>query len=388
MAWAIQVMVREVAYWGATLTGDLQAAAKEFADNAGPVVDIITGGLEAITALRDFKGLDWTALETVLSNMSLLDRFLATLVADLAKVAGRVKADLQAAAKEFAENVSPVIDIITGGLEVITALRDFKGLDWTALDTVLSNMSLLDRFLATVVADLAKVAGRVKADLQTAAKEFAENVGPVIDIITGGLEAITALRDFKGLDWTALDTVLSNMSLSDRFLATLVADLAKVAGRVKADLQTAAKEFAENAGPVLDLVVSGLALINNLKEAEPPDMKAIGKVLDGVSDVITEITEQIADLQKTIVGDTLSGITSFADNVEKVLDGLKTALATLKTIGELEAPKVGLEWVTALKTSMGAAVPSLEAVLGKVVTAFRTAETGIGSQALTTGGLG
>ena len=213
VAWVIQVMVREVAYWGSTVAGDLQAAAKAFAENAGPVVGLISGGLEAIAALREFKGLAIGDIVVIVNNMSTLNRFLATLVADLAKVAGVVKEDLQDAARTFAENAAPVIDIIIGGLEAITALGKFTAWDWPTLLNALDNMSLLDRFLASLVADMGKVGARITTELQGAAKLFAESAKPVIEIIAGGLAAITELGKFEAWDWPMLLNALDNMSL-------------------------------------------------------------------------------------------------------------------------------------------------------------------------------
>ena len=155
------------------------------------------------------------------------------------------------------------------------------------------------------MSDLAKVADVVKNDLQTAARDFAENVGPVIDIITGGLESLTALREMKELDATARAAIITNMQTLDRFMASLVADLAKVATVVGIEMQGAAKTFAAN--------------------------------------------------------------------VTVVLDALTAAFETLKSIGELQAPAVGLAWVTNLVTSMTAAVPSLDTILAQIVAAFHTA---------------
>ena len=222
VAWVIQVMVREVAYWGSTVAGDLQSAAKAFAENAGPVVGLISGGLEAIAALREFKGLAIGDIVIIVNNMSTLNRFLATLVADLAKVAGVVKEDMQDAARTFAENAVPVIDIIVGGLEAIAALGKFTAWDWPTLLNALDNMSLLDRFLGSLVADMGKVGARITIELQGAAKLFAESAKPVIEIIAGGLAAITELGKFEAWDWPMLLNALDKMSLLDRLLGSLL----------------------------------------------------------------------------------------------------------------------------------------------------------------------
>ena len=100
----------KVAEWAKYVALDLQQAAKEFAENAGPVVDLIVAGLEALAALRDFVALDAAAREKIIANMQTLDRFLASLLADLGRIGTIIKTELQGLAKAFAENAGPVVD--------------------------------------------------------------------------------------------------------------------------------------------------------------------------------------------------------------------------------------------------------------------------------------
>ena len=286
----------------------------------------------------------------------------------MGKVGQRISVELQDAAKEFASNVGPVLGIVKGGIDAITAL---------GADLVMpENLTTKLESLSTVIAELARWVGTaaltVGADLQIAAKEFAGNVGAVTGIVKGGAEAMVVLAGdiVMPTDLTAKLETLSS------FLGQLVTWVGTAAQTVSAELQAAAKDFASNLNAVTGSVKSSVEAITALQKAPVVDTAGIGVALTGLSGAVDLIVLRVGSMAETS-GTAIESTALFLERIKVVLTTLHDAMVTLKNIAELEAPAVGLAWVTALETAMSAAVPSLETALAAVVSAFETALTNL-----------
>ena len=141
-------------------------------------------------------------------------------------------------------------------------------------------------------------------------------------------------------------------------------------------MQTAAKDFASNLNAVTGSVKSSVEAITALQKAPVVDIAGIGVALTGLSGAVDLIVLRVGSMSETS-GTAIESTALFLERIKVVLTTLHDAMVTLKNIAELEAPAVGLAWVTALETAMSAAVPSLETALAAVVSAFEKALTNL-----------
>ena len=355
---------------------ELADKGKAFADAVGPVVDLIVKGLEVLAALPKYvTRLKWQEVNASLEYVAWAVQVMARMVA---KWAATLEEDIADAARDFAESTGGVVDVIGKGLELLSNLpARVTRLSW---QEVVASLEYVAWVVQVMVREVAQWGSTVAGDLQAAAKAFADNAGPVIGIITDGLDAIAALRDFEGLTLATFTQVENNMADLAHFLAHMVTWMEYGSRTISGDLMAAAKTFAENAGPVIDIITDGLEAIATLRSFESLTLATFTKIENNMVDLATflaKLMEYMSYASGLVQVGLQFAAAKFATNVKTVLESLNTAFATLKSIAELEAPAVGLAWVTALETAMSAAVPSLETALAAVVSAFETALTNL-----------
>ena len=414
VAWILQVMAIQVAKWADRISLEIVESAKTFAENAGPVVELIGGALEVIGGLSAFSATATAAngvTQALVTAVNTLAGFIALLVQAFAEAANTIDGDLRAAAQDFADKAGPVVDLVGGAIEAFWAIGVFAGEGAASIigyATVLECLQAVERlrlgmvvlagFIALLVKAFAEAANTIDADLRAAAQDFADKAGPVVDLVGGAIEAFWAIGVFAGEGAASIighATVLECLQAVERlrlgmvvlagFIALLVKAFAEAANTIDADLRAAAQDFADKAGPVFDTTKTALELIKTLEETKLPNLALLENVMKGIGGAIALIVTRTSSLSASAVGEMLPAVKTFNTNVSDTLTSIQDTLATLKIIGEEKAPAIGLAWVTELHKAMTAAVPSLTGVLNQIVTAFRTAETGILSQATATG---
>ena len=259
IAYWINEMVREVQWFAARMAVEIQESAKQFAENAGPVVDLIGGAIEVLNGLKNYQSL--SGLNDAIVNIAY---WIGVIVTEVGKIAQTVTGELQTAAKTFAENAGPVFGIIKGAVEAMVVL----GGEIVMPENLVGKMRALGAFIKVLIVEIGKVGTQVTGELQTAAKTFAENAGPVFGIIKGAVEAMVVL----GGEIVMPENLVGKMRALGAFIKVLIVEIGKVGTQVTGELQTAAKTFAENAGPVFAFTKSAIELITVLEEAKKPNL--------------------------------------------------------------------------------------------------------------------
>ena len=258
------------------LSGDLQEAARALAENAGPVVELVGTALEALNALGQ-EYLVYTDMATwknaSRSPLETLGQFIEDLTVAFGAVSGRLSGALQKAARALAENAEPVVELVGTALEALNALGQ-EYLVYTDMATwknaSRSPLETLGQFIEDLTVAFGAVSGRLSGALQTAARDLAENAGPVLELVATALEALTALTTVK------MPVVGKNFPLQEAmdelvlFLGYLVIRFGQAATLVGTELQDAARALAENAGPVLGVVQGALDALTTLTTVAMP----------------------------------------------------------------------------------------------------------------------
>lgn len=416
---------------------DLGGVAKIFAENAGPVLGIVEEGLAALTAMGDWKTVDWGPVG---DGISQLTTFLERLVGWIGFAGRLVETELQEAARTFAENAGPVVSIVEEGLGALAAMGNWTVIDWGPVSAALPQLTT---FLERLVGWIGLAGRLVGTELAGAAATFAESAGPVVDIVSGGLESLAALGAWDRavnfseidaaiqrlgqylkmlVDWfsyqakklsedalgaakafaeatgpvvgvvegalkslallgawdrivnfSEIDTAMQRLSLS---IEMLIGWFSYQAGKLEEGALGAATEFANAASAVLKVVEDALKVMGEIVGFTPPSTDELKALLSGAETFLLELLGSIGGMGAT-VGVLLDAANVYLANLNATLASVQTALATLGEIGAQQAPAVGLQWVTELANAMKAAVPSLQGVLDSIIAAIQAATASV-----------
>ena len=106
-------------------------------------------------------------------------------------------------AREFAEAMAPVIDLIASGLEVLGALPKYVSrLSW---QEIVKSLEVVAWAIDVMAGYIAIWGTRIEDDMQAAAQGFAEAIGPVVDLIGAGLEVLGSAAEIREPSFLAGD---------------------------------------------------------------------------------------------------------------------------------------------------------------------------------------
>ena len=212
---------------------------------------------DAIADLMKFKEYDKNFSLANAGAQKLIDQ-IGAFVRKLVKLSGTFDADLLAQAKKFSDVAGPVVKMIG---DAIGSLMKFKDYDKNFSLANAGAQKLVDQ-IGAFVRKLVRLSGTFDADLLAQAKKFADVAGPVVKLIG---DAIADLMKFKEYDKNFSLANAGAQKLIDQ-IGAFVRKLVKLSGTFDADLLAAAKEFADVAGPVVELVGDAIASLMKFKE--------------------------------------------------------------------------------------------------------------------------
>lgn len=310
---------------------DLGGVAKIFAENAAPVLGIVQDGLDALTAMGDWKAVDWGPVGDGISQLTI---FLQKLVGWIGFAGRLVETELQESARAFAENAGPVIGLVEDGLSALAAMGNWKVIDWGPVSAALPQLTT---FLEKSVGWMGLAGRLVGTELAGAAATFAESAKPVVDIVSGGLESLAALGAWdRRVNFTEIDAAVQRLS---QFIETLVGWFSYQAEKLSEDAMSAAKAFAEAAGPVVGVVEGGLKSLAALgawdRIVNFTDLDtAMQRLSLSIEMLIGWFSYQAGKLEEGALG----AAKAFAEAGSAVVGTVKTAIDAFGALGDFVAP--------------------------------------------------
>ena len=364
------------------------AAARAFAEAAGPVLTTMLSAVDTINAIQTIKLVDVhrqvayiadrivgmvdqmrrvagylgtqgvaaarafaeaagpvlttykTAVDTVIAIQSIgiatkgsslgvgmIAALIEQLVNALADVAGRAGGPLTGAAKRFAERVGPILGIVQSGVD---ALESLTGLVIPEPGVVNAGIAQLGNLIELLASTLADVASRIGDKLLVVAKSVAEKIEPVIGVVSGGVDAIAALGSLKVPE---IGVINAGVGALGGFIEVLANTIADVASRIPGKLMDAAKEFAEKAAPVVGIVKGGVDAIVALKNM-PLGFFGVSAGINRLGEFIEYVAKEIGRVAQTVDQELVDAAKEFAEKITAPLGLVRDALSLFKTLSE------------------------------------------------------
>jgi len=312
----LYTLVAGLATWAAHLSVEALALAKSFAESAQPVVELVENAINAMAALPRLADIP----RGLGDYINRLNRFLATLVSNLAVWARLTDTEARQRAKDFAESAKPVVELVSSAIDAMAALPRLALIPRGLGDYI----NRLSRFLITLVGNLAAWVRMVQSDARQRAKEFAEATQPVIELVSSAIDAMAALPRLALIP-RGLGDYINRLS---RFLITLVGNLAAWARMVQTDARQRAKEFAEAAQPVVELVQSAIEAMAALPRlALIP--RGLGDYIDRLSRFLVTLVANLAAWARTVNEEARRNAQDFATAAKDVVEVVKDTIGVM-----------------------------------------------------------
>lgn len=241
----VSFLVFRMGQAGAAMSVDIVAAAAQFSEGAGKVLGLLGTGVEGLMKLSDLTA----PVPGVFLRFS---EMVGDLVLRMGQVASQFSADAVKSASVFAEGAGKVISIIGGGVDAFTKLDTFRGVGPNAILYFFGG-------LANVVTQIAMLAGQFQKEAVAAAAIFAEGVGKIIAILSGGVEAFTKLDSFVGVGPNAILYFAGG-------LANVLTAITQLSTQWAQEAIASAAAFAEGAGKVIGIIGGGVDAFIKLNE--------------------------------------------------------------------------------------------------------------------------
>lgn len=251
VGWFLATMIANIGTWSALLGADVQTAAAQFAAAAAPVVSLLSAAMKTLTELADFELLPGAQITDSLDQISW---FLALLVDKVGQWAAQLSDTLQGDAKQFADNATPVVNLVKTALGVLTELADLGDIAWANLPATLTQVATA---IGNIVTAIAQAAAALSTEEQTAARQLAENATPVVNLVKNAVSALIELNDMPAPSAAGILRLRS-------FLTALMTQIAWAGLNLATEIQEAARQFAENAGPVVNMVRTAVEALKAL----------------------------------------------------------------------------------------------------------------------------
>jgi phage-related protein len=345
--------------------GTMSAAAKELAENVGPVVGVVANSITSLVTLAKWEGYD--GIMELKPRMNQLASFIGQLSLSFASMAQIVRGEFTEAAKGFAEDMGPIVGVVTGGIGALVALADWKGFD--GIMELKPRMNQLAGFIGQLSLSFASMAQIVRGEFTEAAKGFAEDMGPIVGVVTGGVGALVALADWKGFE--NIMELKPRMNQLASFIGQLSLSFASMAVIVRGEFTEAAKEFATNTKPVTDAVKGGLeALIALAQWKGYPGIMDLKPRMNQLAGFMGQLALSLATTAEFVGAELSAQAATFAANVATALKGVSEAFDLLQRLGSFSEPYAALAWVDRLVISITKAMPPVGQLLADLSALF------------------
>jgi len=239
--WIGQV-VTAIQHWSTLIGEDAQAAAKQFGDNAGPVVELVSGAVELLGSIGKYVDAN------IMKQLWQVSYWIGQIVTAVAHWAGLIAADAQAAAKQLAENAGPVVELVSGAVELLGSIGEYVDVN------IEDELWQVSYWIGQIVTAMGQWAGQISGDAQAAAKQLAENAGPVVGLVDDAINALGALAMYEAADVSQVDNLVAD-------IAYVVGKVAEAGLTISDEGLQSASQFATAAQDVASLVKEGNAAL-------------------------------------------------------------------------------------------------------------------------------
>ena len=312
----ISHIVQYLAQQIAPLTIQALAAARVFAENAGPVLTVIQNAVGAVNSVQTIVVTD------VSGRMQYIAERIVGMVYHLSRVASWISVDARAAAAAFAAAVGPVVGVIASAVDAVNSVQTIVVTD------VSGRMQYIAERIAGMAFHLNRVASWISVDARTAAAAFAAAVGPVVSVIRSAVDAVNAVQTVEVVD------VRERMQYIAERIVGMVFHLNRVAGWISQEARTAAAAFAAAVGPVIDAFRSAVETIKSVQDLKPEPNDT--GVMTYIATSLVAMVTMLRDVRAKV--GPISGLQTFIEHLQTVLGAVQSVAETLTAIAEIEMP--------------------------------------------------
>lgn len=254
----LQTLIEKIGAVFEAIPKELIKHARKLSENLESISGVIGPLLEGMGKLFEFKPIDDSTLDAFMASLrSVIER--------MGQLADEMDQGMVKAAARFAERAGVVVSILSDGVNGLKSLADLAPIPAEAFDIFFSGIQ-------TVIAKMTDMASTISTEFLGKAQIFAEKAVTIFGSIKAGVEALSALRDFKGV-------------LSETFEA-FFNDFNAAVDMVSAMANRAA-EFANVSSIFEQYIATGAASLSHAFEMLSQIMNAAGAFFPGGSPVAT-----------------------------------------------------------------------------------------------------
>jgi len=309
----LRLAIQDFAALAALVGKDMLAEATSLADGAGKVADTVGKGVAGLGKLVDYVAPPAAAVYA-------LGKTIRLLVADFAALADLLGNDASASAGRFAESAGKVVGIIGNAVDGFVKLGTYNGIANTLIGPFVETVR-------TLITAIGQAAAQFTTEGLTLAGRFADTAAKAVGILSNGVDGFTKLRDYNGVGDAAIEAFVATVT-------TLLRGIAQASTQFSAKGLDLAGKFADTAGKVVGLLVSGVAGFAELAKFTTPTSAAIGEFIR----VLTDITSRFTWYVPTFAKGQLAAAQLFAETAGKVIGIIGTGVAGFAALATLVTP--------------------------------------------------
>jgi len=355
LAYTLQIVLQNfvrVNTFGSAVLG----LAREFAEAAGAVVDVIAPAIEGMDELNAFGAV---RLDRFHEGVAQLAYTLQVLVGAFVR-ANNFGSAMLAQARDFAETAGEIIDVVGEAIEVMGLLSGYASSTQQLGAVIQAFAADLLVLLNTLVGAFAAAAAAAGGAVATAA-EFAGHAEDIIDVVEPGIEALLAIAGFEAVAGIRV----AAMAFANQLVAVL-AELASAFSQAAASAAEAIEEAAEFAGhaeDILDVVEPGIEAL-----AAIAGFEAVAAIRVSAMAFANQLVAVLAELASAFsqaaasAAEAIEEAAEFAGHAEDILDVVVPGIEALAAVA-VYVPASGI----------GAAVQTFAADLIAVILALTNA---------------
>jgi len=332
----VATLVDHFVYLSGYFEREALAAAGDFLDVAEQAMDVLESAFEALSGIATLPDVSTVAMECFVSDVSYL-------VGLFTEAAQDFSTNALSQANVFLEAAEEAVGILADGAEGFEALKDYRGIPESALKAFFEDLEAAIQYLS-------EAAQQFSVEGMEHARKFAEAAGDVLDTIGDGVDALTDLRDYKGVPQSAFgrfkQDILAALGLMEEVRKTVGEDFVKEASK-----------FASAANDVLDTIARGLEVLSSVRDYTgvgdkwidlKDDVEAIRDFLGAAADLLEKgaaDADRFKCASEAIVSDIVGGLQNLQSvsfmGVDWDTTELKSSLQELEDLGYMATSGFG-----------------------------------------------
>ena len=340
----MRILVR-VPWMGQSSIDKLQA----FANAIAPASEIVSSGMDALSGLQEISAPTLDDVQSFIDNLVLV---LGMLEDQLPPTSQDLIDELQA----FANAVGPAADIVGDGVDALVTL----GEDYITKPSEEAIQIFIDG-LKEVLRIISENLPTIEDDLTTELTAFADAIGPVGDIIKGGMDA---LEIPKATVTPAETSVVDFMDALKELVRLIGANLPSISNELIIELT----RFSDTVDPAASIIKDGIDALEDIGGYES-NTKEIGKKVEMLMADLVKLKDSLKNNLPTISVGLIASITEFKEDIELIAKTMKAAIDLLEQMAgltDLPSFKKDLEaWSNTIIDTLDTLLSSMEMFLDK-----------------------